>query len=90
MALLVLVVVAGLAALFLIPGSTPRMDIRRYPNRLAILDQVPVKDTRQWILVRSESALPIQWFCLFTALLSRLIWARRFTRTGSCSLATPG
>ena len=55
MALLVLIVVAGLAALFLIPGSTPRMDIRRYPNSLAVLEQVPVNDTRQWILIRSES-----------------------------------
>jgi hypothetical protein len=42
MGLLVLVVVAGLAALFLIPGSTPRMDIRRYPNSLAVLEKVPV------------------------------------------------
>ena len=56
MALLVLVVVAGLAALFLIPGSTPRMDIRRYPNSLAVLEQVPVNGTRQWILIRTESA----------------------------------
>ena len=56
MALLVLIVVAGLAALFLIPGSTPRMDIRRYPNGLAVLEQVPVNDTFQWILIRSESA----------------------------------
>jgi pimeloyl-ACP methyl ester carboxylesterase len=55
MALLMFVVVAGLAALFLIPGSTPRMDIRRYPNSLAVLQQVPVNDTRQWILIRSES-----------------------------------
>jgi len=55
MALLVLVVVAGLAALFLIPGSTPRMDIRRYPNSLAVLEQVPVNDTQQGILIRSES-----------------------------------
>ena len=56
MALLVLVVVAGVAALFLIPGSTPRMDNRRYPNSLAVLEQVPVNDTQQWILIRSESA----------------------------------
>jgi pimeloyl-ACP methyl ester carboxylesterase len=57
MALLVLVVaVVGLAALFLIPGSTPRMEIRRHPNSLAILEQVPVNDTQQWILIRSENA----------------------------------
>jgi pimeloyl-ACP methyl ester carboxylesterase len=56
MALLALVVMAGLAALFLIPGSTPRMDIRRHPNSLAVLEQVPVNDTQQWILIRSENA----------------------------------
>ena len=56
MALLVLVVVVGVAALFLIPGSTPRMDTRWYPNSLAVLEQVPVNDTQQWILIRSESA----------------------------------
>ena len=56
MALLVLVVVAVLAALFLIPGSTPRIDTRRYPNSLAVLEQVSVNDTQQWILIRSESA----------------------------------
>jgi len=56
MALLVLVMVADVAALFLIPGSTPRMDNRRYPNSLAVLEQVPVNDTQQWILIRSESA----------------------------------
>jgi alpha/beta hydrolase family protein len=56
MALLVVVVAVGLAALFLIPGSTPRIDIRRYPNSLAVLEQVPVNNTLQWILSRSESA----------------------------------
>lgn len=56
MAFLVLFVVAGLAALFLIPGSTPRINRRRYPNGFAVLEQVPVNDTRQWILIRSESA----------------------------------
>ena len=55
MALLVLVVVAGLDALFLIPGSTPSIDTRRYPNSLAVLERVPVNDTQQWILIRSES-----------------------------------
>jgi hypothetical protein len=55
MVLLVLVAAAGVAALFLIPGSTPRMDIRRYPDGLAVLEQVPVNDTRQWILIRSEN-----------------------------------
>jgi pimeloyl-ACP methyl ester carboxylesterase len=55
MALPVLVLVVGLAALLLIPGSTPRMDIRRYPNGLAVLEHVPVNGTQQWILIRSES-----------------------------------
>jgi pimeloyl-ACP methyl ester carboxylesterase len=32
------------------------MNIRRYPNSLAVLEQVPVNGTRQWILIRSESA----------------------------------
>ena len=57
MVLSVLGVAAGLAALFLVPGSTPRMDRRRYPNGLAVLEQVPVNGTRQWILIRSESAI---------------------------------
>ncbi len=53
--LLALVIVVGLAALFLIPGSTPGMDIRRYPSGLAVLERVPVNGTRQWILIRSEN-----------------------------------
>ena len=56
MALVVFVVAAGLAALFLIPGSTPRMNTRRYRHSLAVLEQVPVNGTQQWILIRSESA----------------------------------
>ena len=55
MALLAFVVVAGLAAFFLIRGSTPGMDTRRHPNSLAVLEQVPVNGTQQWILIRSES-----------------------------------
>jgi len=47
--------VAGLAALFLIPGSTPSIDTRRYPNSLAVLEEVPVNDTQQGILIRSET-----------------------------------
>ena len=56
MTLLALVVVAGLAALFLIPGSTPKINTRRHPNGLAVLEQVVVNNTRQWILIRSENA----------------------------------
>ena len=52
-----------MAALFLIPGSTPRMDTRRYPNGLAVLEQVPVNGSQQWILIRSEStANPVVLF----------------------------
>jgi len=46
MAVLVLVVVAGLAALFLIPGSTPGMDIRRYPARRTLLGKCDWSDRR--------------------------------------------
>jgi len=31
------------------------MDVRRHPNSLAVLEQVPVNGTQQWILIRSES-----------------------------------
>ena len=51
-----LVVLGALAALFLIPGSTPRIDNRLYPNSRALLEQVPIDGTRQWILIRSERA----------------------------------
>jgi hypothetical protein len=48
MVFLALVVVAGLAVLFLIPGSTRRMDVRRHPNSLAVLEQVPVTNGWRW------------------------------------------
>jgi pimeloyl-ACP methyl ester carboxylesterase len=48
------VVAAALVALFVIPGSTPGIDPRVHPNRLAALEQVPVNETRQWVLIRSE------------------------------------
>jgi len=57
------VVVAALAVLFLIPGSTPRIDTRRHPHSLAVLEQVPVNDTWQWVLIRSEDvANPVVLF----------------------------
>jgi hypothetical protein len=31
------VVIAALAVLFLVPGSTPRIDARRHPRSLAVL-----------------------------------------------------
>ena len=27
----------------------------RHPNSVAVLEQVPVNDTRQWVLIRSEN-----------------------------------
>jgi pimeloyl-ACP methyl ester carboxylesterase len=48
------VVIASLAVLFLVPGSTPRIDARRHRRSLAVLQEVPVNGTRQWVLIRSE------------------------------------
>ena len=56
-------VLAALVVLFLIPGSTPRIDTRRHPHSLAVLERVPVNDTQQWILIRSEDvANPVVLF----------------------------
>ncbi len=55
--MLLLVLAALLAVvlvLLLLPGSTPRIDARLHPNGLAVLEQVPVAGTRQWLLIRSE------------------------------------
>jgi pimeloyl-ACP methyl ester carboxylesterase len=51
---LAVVVAAALVALFIIPGSTPRIDSRAHPNGLATLEPVAVNDSRQWVLIRSE------------------------------------
>jgi len=57
MALLVFgVLVAVSVALFVIPGATPKIDSRRHPTGVAVLEQVPVNETRQWVLIRSENA----------------------------------
>jgi pimeloyl-ACP methyl ester carboxylesterase len=53
MALLVLVVVAGLVALFLIPGSTREWTSAGTRTALPSLSRF---DTQQWILIRSENA----------------------------------
>ena len=47
-------VVAALVALLFVPGSTPGIDKRAHPDGLAVLEQVPVNGTRQWVLIRSE------------------------------------
>jgi pimeloyl-ACP methyl ester carboxylesterase len=64
MALLVLgVLIAVSVALVVMPGSTPRIDPRRHPNSVAVLEQVPVNETRQWVLIRSENtANPVVLF----------------------------
>ena len=55
--------VAALAALFLIPGSTPPIDTRRHPHGLAVLEDISVNGTRQWVLIRSEDvANPVVLF----------------------------
>src|SRR5688572_31317917 len=57
------VVIAALAVLFLIRGSTPSIDTRQHPNSLGVLEEVPVNDTRQWVLIRSEDvANPVVLF----------------------------
>ena len=64
MALLVVAALAvALLALFVIGGSTPRIDSRRCPRGLAVLEPVPVNGTRQWVLIRSENvANPVVLF----------------------------
>ncbi len=64
MSLLILgIVVAAVVALFILPGSTPGIDARIHHNGLAVLQQVPVNETRQWVLIRSENvANPVVLF----------------------------
>jgi pimeloyl-ACP methyl ester carboxylesterase len=37
-------------------GTTPDIDRHLHPNRIAVLEAVPVNETRQWVLIRSEDA----------------------------------
>ena len=56
---------AGLVAavLLLARGRTPPIDTRRHPHGLAVLEEVPVNGTRQWVLIRSEDvANPVVLF----------------------------
>ena len=58
-----IVVMAALFALFVMRGSTPRIDTRLHANSLAVLEQCPVSETRQWVLIRSEDvANPVVLF----------------------------
>jgi pimeloyl-ACP methyl ester carboxylesterase len=47
----------------LLVGVTPAIDTRAHPHGLAVLEQVPVNETRQWVLIRTEdTAHPIVLF----------------------------
>jgi len=85
MSLLLLgVAAAAFVALFVlvvIPGSTPRIDTRLHPRGLAVLEQVPVNDTQQWVLIRSEDlANPIVLFVHGGPGTSQLTLMRKTTR----------
>ena len=61
--LIPLALAAALLALLAMPGFTPRLDRRRHPHALALLERVPVNESRQWVLVRSEDvANPVALF----------------------------
>src|SRR5512140_1250631 len=56
-------VIAALAVLVLLPGWTPSIGKRLHPNGLAVLEQVAIGETRQWVLIRGEDiANPIVLF----------------------------
>jgi pimeloyl-ACP methyl ester carboxylesterase len=61
--LVLAVVAAALVALAIIPGSTPRISRRRHANSLAVLEQAPINDSQQWLLIRTENvANPVVLF----------------------------
>lgn len=64
MSLLVLGVLLAILVLVIVhPASTPRIDRRRHPQGLAVLERVPVNGTRQWLLIRTENvANPVLLF----------------------------
>ena len=67
--------------LLLIPGSTPGIDAGTHPRGLAVLEQVPVNETRQWVLIRSEDvANPVVLFVHGGPGTSELTQNRRNTR----------
>jgi pimeloyl-ACP methyl ester carboxylesterase len=81
MPLLLLGLVALLVALWILPGSTSGIDARLHPNALAVLEQVPVNETRQWLLIRSENvANPVVLFVHGGPGTSQLTLMRKNTR----------
>ncbi len=75
------VLVVALVILLAIPGSTRRMDARRHPDGLAVLERVPLNGSRQWVLIRSENtANPVVLFVHGGPGTSELTLNRRNTR----------
>ena len=82
MLLLWLAIAAALLALLLLPGSTPAIDARAHPGGLAVLEQVPVSETQQWVLIRAEDvANPVVLFVHGGPGTSQLTLMRRNTRS---------
>lgn len=72
---------AALFVLLLVPGSTPGTRARARAKGLATLEQVPVDETRQWVLVRSENlANPVVLFVHGGPGTSQLTLNRKSTR----------
>ena len=82
--LLLAVAAAAFVALFVlvaIPGSTPGIDTRLHPDGLAVLEEVPVSGTRQWVLIRTENvANPVVLFVHGGPGTSQLTLMRKNTR----------
>lgn len=70
-----------LIALFVLPGSTPRIDTRLHPDGLASLEPIMLNGSRQWILIRSQDvANPVVLFVHGGPGTSQLGLMRRSTR----------
>ncbi len=65
----------------LLVGSTPAIDARAHPKGLAVLEEVPVNESRQWVLIRTEDASnPLVLFVHGGPGTSQLTLMRRQTR----------
>jgi pimeloyl-ACP methyl ester carboxylesterase len=84
MALFLLLALACAFALIggrLARGSTPEINRRSHPNSTAVLERVPVNETLQWVLIRSENvANPVVLFLHGGPGTSELTLNRRNTR----------